>query len=80
MKNSPLQRRLAKLEANSGVGANPLPILFFHFTKNKTTSSANRAESNGRGWQREPGEGAEDFQARVVADLTPAEFVVWLFD
>ncbi len=80
MKDSPVQRRLAKLEANSGFGANPLPILFFHFTKNKTTSAANRAECNGRGWQREPGEGPEDFQARVVADLMPADFVVWVFD
>jgi hypothetical protein len=75
-----ISRRIERLEQTAGTSANPLPILFFHFTKNKTTSAANRAESNGRKWQREPGEGAEDFQARVVADLTPADFVVWLFD
>jgi hypothetical protein len=75
-----ISRRVERLEQAAGNSAKPLPILFFHFTKNKTTSAANRAESNGRKWQREHGEEAEDFQARVVADLTPADFVVWLFD
>jgi hypothetical protein len=59
-------RRIERLEQTAGTSANRLPILFFHFTKNKTTNAANRAQSNGRKWQREPGEGAEDFQARVV--------------
>jgi hypothetical protein len=75
-----ISRRIERLEQTAGTSANQLPILFFHFTKDKTTSAANRAECNGRGWQREPGEGPEDFKARVVADLKPADVVVWVFD
>jgi hypothetical protein len=76
--------RIERLEQTAGTSAKPLPNLFFHFTDKQTSTDAIRAESNGLAWQREPCEAENNFQARVVADLTTAghrpPFLIILLD
>jgi hypothetical protein len=40
-------QRIERLEQTGRTSANPLPILFFHFTKNKTTSAAPPTANSG---------------------------------
>ncbi len=79
-----VHRRIEKLEQQAGLGAKPLPNLFFHFTDKQTSTNAIRAWSDGRDWQREPDEAEDNFKARVVGDLPVAghspPFLVFLSD
>jgi hypothetical protein len=74
-----MRRRLSRLEAKAGIGLDPSPSIFLWFG-----DSPDRAESNGRAWQREPGEVADQFGARILADLESAgpgpPFLVLMFD
>jgi hypothetical protein len=79
MRNTFLQR-LARLEAEAGVGALSPPHLFLCFTDRKVPNP-HRAESNGREWHQAPSESAEHFSKRVAADLVPGRpSLVFFFD
>jgi hypothetical protein len=74
MKNSPLKRRLDRLEAESGIGASPPLLIIVRFVKSNgqfggEPCDAARAEAAEQVWTREPGETSPDFECRVVADV-----------
>jgi hypothetical protein len=74
MRNWLLQRRLARLEAKSGIGADPPPLIILRVVKPNgqfggEPCEADRAEADGQVWRREPGETSQDFEDRVIANL-----------
>jgi hypothetical protein len=78
MKNALLKRRLERLEAKSGIGAIPPPLIIVGFVKPNGQFGGEpcevaRAEADGQVWRREPGEKAQDFEKRVIANLPNGE-------
>jgi hypothetical protein len=74
-----VHRRIEKLEQQAGLGAKPLPIVFFYFS-----DGANHAKTDGLEWHRRPNEEKAAFESRILGDPAFADhrqgFVVWLFD
>jgi hypothetical protein len=73
-----LRRRLAKLEARTNVPATKPVILLRRFVKATGTfggelCDSDRAEADGEVWIRNSGESMEEFENRVVADLSKRE-------
>jgi len=78
MKNSLLQRRLTRLEAQAGMNAEPPPLVIVSYVEPNgqfggAPCESDRAEANGHAWRREPGETSQDFESRVIANLPKRE-------
>jgi hypothetical protein len=74
MKNSPLKRRLERLEVKSGTGAEPPQLIIVSFVKSNGQFGGEpcevaRAEAGEQVWTLEPGETSQDFECRVIADV-----------
>lgn len=69
MTSRSLHRRLARLEAKSGISAEPERTIFLCVGDDH---SANHAISGQGEWNRGPDEDHEQFQARIAADLRAA--------
>jgi hypothetical protein len=66
-----LERRLARLEASSGIGVR-LPVIFVSFRRpGSADPPVATATVNGRVWHREPEEPKEAFLGRVAAEARP---------